>query len=261
MSQSKILNNIKKHMFSADVIHSITSELKIKNTQELSKRKNFLINDSSLVENIEKNESINSRTYCFSKGDKLFWCIYYIHYGENSTVLARNNIFTSEKKIKFSSLENLKKNKDILKIVKGLKMQKVEDDLINKQNIGVVGLLSFAILWNIGILYKKNNTIMRLGNIENIKGYIEDDNKGIRVFLNDKGETVPCEKLINEALSKYYLIENPIKPINAISSYKVKELQQFAEELAISIKDMNNKNKKKEVLYLNIKEYLKIEDI
>jgi hypothetical protein len=68
--------------------------------------------------------------------------------------------------------------------------------------------------------------------------------------------SILSEEELKQRLNNYFYIENIEKPLKAYSSYKLDELVNIAEKLAITIYNENGKKRKKQELYETISQKL-----
>ena len=144
--------------------------------------------------------------------------------------------------------------KDILKQNK-LKKVTLQDELLNKNKIGLSTLKLLMLLDKTNALIVKKNCYQKLVfdidkldiNINNYKIILNDDNN----FYIYK---IIADQDITNIIKNRYEVEDLTKPLKSLSSYKLKELQDIANNLNIHLIDQNSKNKIKQVLYTEILE-------
>jgi hypothetical protein len=242
------------------------SLIKIDNNQEKSndEKINDFNNDDTMINNEKINDTkINdtktkdSSIYCkfnnkyngsiYKKQlqlDKLFWCFYQLY---------ELNEFNEQKKIEFQFkiefVEKLRQNKNILKANR-LKILQLEDEFANQPKITISGFHSLCLLYNLGVIIKRDNKTYYKFNIDDIS-LTEKIN-----IVNFTNNTFTIENDINstkihDILDNYYYIEDYNKVLKGISSYKVDELRVLANKLNIET-TKDNKNKTKPELYQEI---------
>ena len=91
------------------------------------------------------------------QADQLFWCFYIIKNGFLMYEYPGNTSFINEKKEKFKCIEYLRENKALLKEkkIKNIK-EDIEDELANKEKIGVKTFIALCIAHNIRVLFIHN---------------------------------------------------------------------------------------------------------
>ena len=218
--------NLKKHMF-------------------INNNLNLLLDTNNLSSNkfnlVTTKDNIKDDFFLPNECDSLFWCFYYIKYGEKPSL----HSFKIEKDFKINFIEIIRNNKNLIKSNK-LKMCNIEDELINSKIISKKTLLVLCKYYEINILLIDNN------NYYKILGNDNNDIKNIITYDNSKYQT---KILTNELLDDY--IKSKIeaysytKLIKAVSAYKLQELKDIANKLNISIVG-SNKNKLYEDIMLKL---------
>jgi hypothetical protein len=195
--------------------------------------------------------------------DKLFWIFYKIINKLVDSDLETLNSFSVMKDFKFSMVEKLRSQKNILKNYK-ISRSFVEDDLTNNEKISFKTFQALCILHLINvIILRTNNTYSVLCSNNDEKEYNLQNYKILQLsnikmnaqFNNFDVELVNStlsEEELKQCLTTYFHIENIEKPLKAYSSYKLDELVTIAEKLTITIYDENGKKKKKQELYETI---------
>jgi hypothetical protein len=199
--------------------------------------------------------------------DKLFWIFYKIINKLVDSDLETLNSFSVMKDFKFSMVEKLRSQKNILKNFK-ISRSYVEDDLTNNEKISFKTFQALCILHLINvIILTTNNTYSVLCtnndekeyNLQNYKILQLSNIKMSAQFNNFDVELVNSilsEEELKQRLNNYFYIENIEKPLKAYSSYKLDELVNIAEKLAITIYNENGKKRKKQELYETISQKL-----
>ena len=131
----------------------------------------------------------------------------------------------------------------------------IEDELINKNKIGIATIKLFMMIDKTNILIIKKNCYQRIVfdidkldiNTNNYK-IIFNDNENYYIY-----KYLTCKEL-KEIVEKKYEVEDLTKPLKSISSYKLNEMQEISKHLNINIVNFNGKNKTKQVLYNEILE-------
>ena len=86
--------------------------------------------------------------------DSLFWCYFIIHHGFSKYEYPGATSFVNEKTEKFKSIELMRANKQQLKTKKIKNIREdVEDELANKQIIGMKTFIALCIASNINIMF------------------------------------------------------------------------------------------------------------
>lgn len=194
--------------------------------------------------------------------DGLFWCFFIMKYGKDMYKdLGKTNIVI-ERKWKIDYIEILRNNKQLLKNNKMAPLTHIENFLLNEEKIDIKTFLALCLVENLHVMHIHKNTYHEIGeeDDENIilssKGTCASNgvyntesevNSYILVRL-DKPLKYGYKKVMNtlelsNIKEKYYKIQNLLKPLKGMSSYKVDELIEFCKKLEITI--MTTKMNKK----------------
>jgi hypothetical protein len=189
--------------------------------------------------------------------DKLFWCFYIIYKGEHEYEQHLTDNFITEKNFKIAAAEKFKEIKDKFKQAK-LKISEMEDEMINQPKITLKGLHALCLLYGVSIVYEDNQKYCEfLYNVDNEEEVeiicLKEKNGNYAIKCFEKYDTAGNEeakkKYIQHIRETYWQIENIEKGLKAPSAYTLKELQTIAEKFSILLKNTDNKNKTKQVLY------------
>lgn len=243
-----------------DDIINISDNKKIKNLKpKISK--NLLYPNYNKAESKYNEKHINKRKSL----DNLFWLFYKIVKNLQESDLYYLNTFVVFNEFKNEMIDKIRNNKNILKKYK-LKINFLEDDILNNKTISLYTLRSLCILYDKHLLLMKDNNTYSFFSredvsYENLKE-LNDENNLIIVKLlyssnssNSNSFTIEDEiKLLNneieDILNKYYYIDNLEKPLKGLSSYKSDELYEIANKLNIQLYcSISAKKKIKKVIY------------
>ena len=230
----QIINDCEKYMLSTENMRKIPTLNKyLSKIESKSQYKN--------IDNRKKNDK--PKNILSQQTDKLFWCFFIILNGEHDFEI--DHSFKREKDIKIQTIEQLRPIKSELKAFK-LRLNEIEDELLNCKKITIKSLIAFTLLHKINIIYVWNRKYFEI---------INDSEKKINVIINDGVNDsifsdVTDEK-INYYRNNYWLIENVDKPIKAMTGYSKEELFTIINKL--EIKDITMKMTKK-VMYEKILE-------
>ena len=232
----QIINDCEKYMLSTENMRKIPTLNKYLSKIE-SKSKSQYKN----IDNRKKND--NPENILSQQTDKLFWCFFIILNGEHEFEI--DNSFKREKDIKIQTIEQLRPIKSELKAFK-LRLNEIEDELLNCKKITIKSLIAFTLLHKINIIYVWNRKYFEI---------INDSEKKINVIINDGVNDYIFSDVTNEKINyyrnNYWLIENVDKPIKAMTGYSKEELFTIINKL--EIKDITMKMTKK-VMYEKILE-------
>ena len=242
-----VLFKLQDYMFNENTLNN---SIKYKNRNDDNNK------EKMIHKNIAKKDKIDYKYFLPKENDTLFWCFYFIKFGEIKYELENKNLL-NEKKIKIDYVEKIRKNKNILKKNKFETLTNTENNLVNDRCINLSTFFSLCSIENINIvlLNEKKNYYYELF-FEEDK---ENDNYNIIYDISDiqkYGCSLNNLNTFVDYKDKYFKIENINKPIKGLSSYKVEELINICNKLKINIIDNDtNKTKNKKELYESIIQY------
>ncbi len=244
MNKKHILVDLDKYMFSIKnidfientkkrigIIDNFAKKTKISNSKEQNK-----YNTLTTTSKVKKIHPIFE--------DKLFWCFFIMLKGEDEYNYSHKSNFKIEKDIKIQSIEKMKEYSPQLKLHK-IKYINIENEMLNEKCISIQGLYALCLIYDISVIYVKGKTFYEINN----------NNTDIKYIIEKKGIDNICINIdvesdaVMQIRSNLYRIENIIKPLKSISSYKVDELKAICKKLNIELLDSVGKNKKKYILY------------
>jgi len=186
--------------------------------------------------------------------DNLFWCFYIIVNGFSQYEYPGNNSFENEKADKFRLIEFLRKeeNKIILKKHKiGKIKEDIEDELANKERIGVKTFLALCYTHKLNVLFIHRYKCFKIhGGHPDDKYHVvhqydppHQNSHGLFKYAYDDDATIEERaKYCDPTL--FYVWETIEKPLKSISSYKVADLTQICR-----INNIDCKGKTKVAIY------------
>jgi len=190
---------------------------------------------------------INNNFFIPKEKDGLFWCFFVIKNGFAAYEYPGATSFVSEKDAKFKLIESMRTKKQILKKnkIKNIK-EDVEDELANKNKIGMKTFIALCASENINVLFIHKRKCFQL--------ICEEENSFHVIHQYDNPEKYCYESNITpETLEKYrttlFNWESLEKPLKAISAYKVNELLDLCKKLGLEEKTDNLNKKSKKDLY------------
>jgi hypothetical protein len=248
-------NVINGNVISCNIIQILQDYMLTENNIQRSIENMMETNNSK--KNIHKNEKNDSKNkYDFFiplQKDKLFWCFFIIKNGDVKYELLGKINTVIEKNIKIEYIEKIRKEKQLLKIYKFASLSNIENQLANEFKIDLNTFFILCVIENINILYINKKTYFEL---------LMNDTHEIFIIKNFDNEKFGYKVLsINDTELKNYRdtllkIDNIDKPLKSLSSYKVQELLEFANKLAIETTNIKNgKKKTKNELYESILQY------
>lgn len=178
--------------------------------------------------------------------DSLFWCFYIMKNGQTAYDLLDHRNFIVEKKLKIDYVEQIRNEKEKIKMYKFTTLTHLESNLANDDRIDIPTFLSLCVVENLNITIVKKRTYFEL--------LMNDGTETHTIHCLDNykhgyNQTIPDKQTLLK-------IDNIAKPMKSISSYKVSELTEICEQLKIStINEKTCKNKNKNELYESIMQY------
>jgi len=189
--------------------------------------------------------------------DSLFWCYYIIKNGDVKYEMLQNRNILLTKQLKIDLVSKIRENKPIIKTYKFDTITNLESNLANDNNISIKTFMTLCAIDNINIIFISKKTYFKLLTNDSGITYIirEIDNSQLK-YNKQYGYEIATEELLNEIHSNLYEVDSLDKPIKGISAYKVSDLLNIANKLAIEvINKENGKNKTKNELYESIIQY------
>ena len=182
---------------------------------------------------------IVDNTFHPKEKDALFWCYYIIKNGYGAYVYPNTTSYINEKNEKFKCIQLLRDNKDLLKTkkIKNLK-EDVEDDLANKDRIGMKTFIALCIVSKINIVYiHKRKCFEHMHNDEDPVHVVHSSNEYC-------GELNISKEQLDTYRTTLFKWESVDKPLKAVSSYKSDELLDLCIKLVFdNDSDTNATNK------------------
>ncbi len=194
--------------------------------------------------------------YIPNQQDSLFWCYYIIKHGviKYETLNYKNTLVAKQFKIEL--VTTLRKNKDIVKMYKFDTISNLENNLANDNNLSPKAFLTLCAIENVNIIYVSKKTYYELLMNDTNVVYIVHEIPAQSKYYNKYGFEIANDESLNNIRSTLYKIDNIAKPIKAASSYKVKDLIDICNKLAIDTNNTDSgKNKTKNDLYESIIQY------
>lgn len=200
------------------------------------------VNEISDVESIE--ETPTEEYIQPTQKDSLFWCIFIAKHGYQEYLEIQNHYSSRQMDLQKKICNYVKDNTHLLKtvnirITKAM-VQEIISDLmteIKKTSIYVLYAYAFYFQLNIVIMHPNEKCFLKV--------FTEDENFENTIILLQKNEQEQYT-LLNDNLSlqeyidlfnNKYCIENHIRPLKAISNYKVFDLDEIAEKLDLDFED------------------------
>ena len=237
-----VFNNLQDYMLNETNIKRAL-EMKIQTEMRSFKSKN---------DNENKSKDLKPKNTIFvpREKDSLFWCFYIMKYGDAKYEVLDNKNILTEKKHKIEYVEKIRKEKQIVKTYKFATLTHIENNLANENHLDIKTFLTLCAIENLNVLFVKNKTYYEL--------LMNDTNELYIVYLLQNNKYGYELNPINAQQIKttLYKLDSIDKPIKSMSGYKLLELVEICNKLAIDIVNKEtNKNKCKKELYETIIQY------
>ena len=198
-------------------------------TKYVEDKKNNIKKEYSNKPTIKKPNTILFDPFLIHK-DSLFWCFYVLLFGLDKYEMIGNQHFVEEKKIKFDYIEIIRAKKDILKMHKIKPLSDLEDDLANKDAIGLKTFIALCIIANVNGLIVDNHKYYETINSDNSPIYIIHRHTKPLKFVMDMESSLDKIEYYRNHFFKLPTFDWRVK---SITSYKTEELKVLCEKLGI----------------------------
>jgi hypothetical protein len=227
-----------------------------RNIQNYLKYKLNDINDNNKNKNNNNSNQKISTFFIPREQDTLFWCYYLIKNGDIQYELLKNRNLLTTKQFKIDLISKIRDNKQIVKTYKFDTITNIESNLANDNTLSIKTFMSLCAIDNLNIIFVSKKTYYEFLNNDSNVIYIIREEIHKSGYDKKYGYEIADEKMLSEIRDQLYKIEIIDKPIKALSSYKVSELMDIANKLAIETVNNNiGKNKTKNELYESIAKY------
>ena len=108
------------------------------------------------------------------------------------------------------------------------------------------------VAFGIRIVYVRGRTYIEIAPGDECAGLIITRDGTTGVKKSPVGETIPCAAELEALVNDLYFIQDPSKPIRAISAYSLSDLTLIAKKLDVALTDDGGKRKLKKRLYEDI---------
>ena len=215
-----------------------------------------------LIPPIVKDDNHINSSYLFHitrDKDKLFWAFYIMLNGEDAYKYLKTK-FVTEKEIKISSVEKMRKLPNVFKQHK-LNKVRIENELSGDVPLTLEGFYGLCIIYDISAIFMKKNCYCELYGLgdSSVTHIVEEVEGGLGVHVfKTKAGSLDYAKEVRE--SKWQM-ENVLTPIKSISSYTHAELLEIYNKVTCIHKDTGftesfKEKKTKQFLYDRICEFL-----
>lgn len=246
IKSNDIFEKIKPYMLTLDNIKNY--EKPIAFAMLKPKARSVPIETHPISTRLLKTSSVETSLFSPKQKDSLFWCYFIIKNGFSAYEYPGITTFVNEKELKFKCIEELRKSKQTLKVkkIKNLR-EDVENELGNKEKIGMKTFIALCISSNINVLFIHKKKCFELFLDENEAFYVihqREENGHIKYYY----EVNASKESIDKYKKTFFAWDNVDKPLKAPSAYNLEELQNLCNLLGIS-SEFNNKKKLKKDLY------------
>ena len=226
------------------------------NNNSKYKEQNELNSKQTLTKQQPLEIKVVERFFYPKEKDQLFWCYFIIHHGFSKYEYPGTTYFVNEKTEKFKCIEHMRNNKQQLKVKKIKNIREdVEDELANKQVIGMKTFIALCIAYNINIMYIHKRKCFELIFDEQSPVYVvhckDNSDSSACKYCYEMNPTSEQIAVYRNTLFKWESVEKPLK---AMSAYKLDELQDLCKKMDLDTSDNKYKTKKDlyELLLLNL---------
>jgi len=241
-----------------DVFNELQYYMLDEENMQKSLRMKISDNDKKNTTKSGKTTNITTKNTLFipKEQDNLFWCFYIIKNGEikYETINNKNSLLT--KQMKIDIVTDVRTNKDIVKKYKFDSISNIESNLVNDTNINSRTFLTLCAINSINVIYISKKTYYELLTNHTNTIYIVYELESQSKYYNKYGFELSKEELLINIRKNMYKIDTIGKPIKGLSSYKVQDLIDICNKLAIeTINKDTGKTKQKKDLYELIIQY------
>ena len=221
----------------------------------------YKFKDESNIKKISEKKCENvvskkSSIFCPKENDSLFWCYYIILNGDTSYEMLNVKNVLVEKSHKFEYVTKIRTNKQIVKTYKFDTLTNIESNLANDEFINIKTIMSLSAIDKINIIFISKNTYYELLMNDDKPIYVIREIELQSKYKKKYGYEMADTNLLEEIRKTLYRLETLDKPIKALSSYKVQDLIDICNKLAIEvINKETGKTKTKNELYESLIQY------
>jgi hypothetical protein len=240
-----VLNNLRDYILDEN---NMQKSLKMK----IFSSKNYDCKKTVIKDNNFKKEAI----FIPREKDTLFWCYFIIMNGDIKYESLYNKNDLVSKQMKIDLVDLIRKNKDIIKINKFDTISNLESNLANDHLLNSKSFLTLCAINNINVIFISKKTYYELITNDTNLIYIVYDIQCQNNYYKKYGFQIGNNEIIDNIKSTLYKVDKIDKPIRTFSYYKVEDLINICDKLAIEkIDKITGKNKSKKDLYELIIQY------
>ena len=165
--------------------------------------------------------------------DTLFWCFYIMHHSLSDYEIVSKSGFKEEHTFKISFIEALRKTPGFIKQYK-IPKTTVEAEMVADKNITLIGFTALCLFYNIRAVIIKGNMFIEIAS--------ETDEVFVVRFCKGKYEILVKESPnLSEYTNNLIKVKTFEKPLNAISFYKLADLEKIAKTINIEFQGKASK--------------------
>lgn len=203
-----------------------------------------------------KKQPIDQTLFVPKEQDSLFWCYYIISSGEYSYEMINVKNSLLAKQLKINYVNKIRMNKQIIKTYKFDTITNIESNLANDNNINIKTIMSLCAIDKINVIFISRKTYYELLMNDSEPVYIIREVENKSKYNKNYGFEIANQTSIEQIRTTLYKLEILDKPIKSLSCYKVQDLVDICNKLAIDIKrNDTGKNKTKNELYESLIQY------
>jgi hypothetical protein len=227
-----VLNNLQDYMLSGKLLARINYQTHETLQESAKSEKSLSVSEEKKVKEKEK-----ERFFYPKEKDQLFWCYFIIKNGIDKYEYPNATSFVNEKTEKFKCIDILRNNKQQLKVkkIKNVK-EDVEDDLANRQCIGMKTFIALCIAQNINIMYIHKRKCFEIVFDEDAETHVVhciNNNSSNATDFKYCYEPVVSQEQLNKYRTEYFSWESVEKPLKAISAYKLEDLVELSKKMGL----------------------------
>lgn len=191
------------------------------------------------------------------QNDTLFWCLFIIHFGYDEYLEVDRNYGVKELEVKKQIGEFITKNPHAMKststkMTKAAVQEILSELLTSQKETSMNSMMAILVYYKINLIMVNSTKLLMLE-------FVADKDAELPTYVLYKDTygkySVKTEHLTTDEIAdmknKMICLESYLKPLKAISNYKVEELEELAKKMGIYEK---NKKYKKTDLYQEISE-------
>jgi len=211
---------------------------------------NTTIKTNNTLEREIKPQHVKESIFFPKEQDSLFWCYYIISSGESNYEMMNVKNSLLAKQIKINYVNKIRMNKQIVKTYKFDTITNIESNLANDNNISIKTIMTLCAIDKTNVIFVSRKTYYELLMNDTKTIYIIREVESQSKYNKKYGFEISDLDSLEQIRKTLYKIETLDKPVKALSSYKLQDLIDICNKLAIEVKRIDNgKNKSKNELY------------